>query len=91
MPRPRRRRHIRGNPNSDHFKPAGVPLQRLETITLTMEEFEALRLIDHQRLSQETAGEHMGISQATLSRTLATARKKLADAITTGKAIRIQQ
>lgn len=89
MPRPRHRRRIRGAPRSDYFKPAGIPLPALQTTTLSLEEFEAIRLIDLEGHTQEQAGEQMRISQATLSRTLATARKKIADALINGKAIRI--
>ncbi|MBN1275273.1 DUF134 domain-containing protein [Candidatus Woesearchaeota archaeon] len=89
MPRPRRKRRIRGAPRSDHFKPAGIPLQQLETVTLTLEEFEAIRLIDLEGHTQELAGAQMRTSQATLSRTLNTARKKIADALINGKAISI--
>lgn len=91
MPRPQIRRNIRGRPNSDYFKPAGVPLRDLEEVVLEMAEFEALRLIDVQGLSQNEAAEHMHISQPTFSRTLDTARKKIADAVVNGKGIRIDR
>lgn len=89
MPRPRRHRNIRGRPNSNYFKPAGIPLQQLETIELTLEEFEAIRLLDREQLNQQEAAELMHISQATLSRTITSARKKVADAFAEGKAISI--
>ena len=81
MPRPRLRRNVAGKPLSDYFKPAGVPLRDLEESILELGEFEAIRLIDVQGLSQQEAGEKMHISQSTLSRTLDSARKKLADAV----------
>ena len=55
MPRPRLNRKIRGKPNADYFKPAGIPLKELEEIKLEMQEFEAIRLIDFQKIPQEEA------------------------------------
>ncbi len=91
MPRPPIHRRVAGKPLSDYFKPAGIPLRDVEESLLGLAEFEALRLIDLQGISQQEAGERMRISQSTLSRTLASARKKVADAIINGKAIRIEK
>jgi uncharacterized protein len=89
MPRPRLRRKIRGRPSSHYFKPVGIPLVHLEETSLSLEEFEAIRLIDFQEIPQEQAAEKMQISQPTLSRMLKSGRKKLSEAIISGKAIRI--
>lgn len=91
MPRPQRRRRVRGRPGAYYFKPAGIPLTDLEESLLTLPEFEALRLIDYEQLSQEDAGKKMNVSQSTLSRVLSSARRKLADAIINGKAIKIEE
>ena len=91
MPRPCKRRRIRGSPRSDYFKPAGIRAIDLEEITLTLPEFEAIRLIDLNEISQENAGKKMQISQSTLSRLLKSARKKISDAIINGKAIKIEK
>lgn len=61
----------------------------LEETILNLAEFEAIKLIDLGGISQEEAGKRMQISQSTLSRVLKSGRKKLADAIINGKAIRI--
>lgn len=90
MPRPCIRRRVRGRPNSSYFKPAGTRMIELEEVVLTMPEFEAVRLIDFKEVSQEEAGKEMEISQPTLSRVLKTGRKKIADAIVSGKAIKIE-
>lgn len=89
MPRPCIRRRVRGMPNSSYFKPAGIRMIELEETILTLPEFEAVRLIDFQGISQEQAGKQMKISQPTLSRILKSGRKKIADAIVNGKAIKI--
>ena len=89
MPRPCKRRRVRGRPNSSYFKPAGIRMIELEESILTLPEFEAIRLVDLNEIPQEKAGKQMQISQSTLSRILKSGRKKISDAIINGKAIRI--
>ena len=91
MPRPCIRRRVRGRPNSDYFKPAGIRMIDLEENILSIDEFEAVRLIDLEETPQEKAAKKMNISQPTLSRILKSARKKLSDAIIKGKAIKIHR
>ena len=91
MPRPCIRRRVRGRPNSSYFKPAGIRMIELEETILTMPEFEAIRLVDFKEVSQGEAGKQMQISQSTLSRVLTSGRKKIADAIVNGKAIKIEK
>jgi uncharacterized protein len=89
MPRPCRRRRIRGRPNSSYFKPAGIGMVDLEESSLGIAEFEAIRLVDFEELSQDEACLKMEVSQSTLSRVLKSGRRKVADAIVNGKAIKI--
>lgn len=89
MPRPCKRRRVKGRPNSNHFKPAGIPAKDLQEVELTLDEFEAVRLIDFQKTPQEQASKKMQVSQPTLSRILQSARNKIADALITGKSIKI--
>ncbi len=77
-------------PEVNYFKPAGVPMVNLKESVLTVSEYEAIRLIDSNSVSQKKAGKKMKISQPTLSRLLKSARKKLSDAIVNGKAIKIK-
>jgi len=90
MPRPHKRRRVRGKPNSSYFKPAGIRLVDLNEIELSLSEFEAIRLVDLNEVSQTEAGAKMQISQSTLSRILSSGRKNIADAIVNGKAIKIE-
>ncbi|MFH0837289.1 MAG: DUF134 domain-containing protein [Candidatus Aenigmatarchaeota archaeon] len=90
MPRPCKRRRIRGMPQSFYFKPAGIRMVNLEESVLTIEEFEAVRLKDFIGLDQSECAEKMNISQPTFHRIIQTARKKIADAIINGKAIKIE-
>ena len=90
MPRPRLYRKVGLLPNVDYFKPAGIRLRELSEVILTVDEFEAVRLKDLQEMDQEQAAKKMNISQPTFHRLVLSARKKIADAIVNGKAIRIQ-
>lgn len=90
MPRPRRCRRIRFEPNITYFKPAGIRMIELEESVITVDEFEAVRLKDLIGLDQEEAAKRMNISQPTFHRLILSARRKIADAIVNGKAIRIE-
>lgn len=90
MPRPRKCRRIRFDPKITYYKPAGVPVRELEEIILTKSELEALRLKDMKDLDQEEAAKKMGISQPTFFRILESARKKIAEALIKGNAIKIE-
>lgn len=90
MPRPRMERIVAGIPEIAYFKPAGVRMIDLEEVVLTVDEFEALRLKDFEEIEQEEAAKKMAISQPTFHRLLLSSRKKVADALTNGKAIRIE-
>ena len=72
------------------FKPFGVPMRELESVVLLFEEFEAIRLADYEKLTQEEAAEQMNISRPTFTRLYDKARKNIAKAFVEGKAIFIQ-
>jgi len=61
----------------------------LESVGLSVDEFEAIRLKDLEGLEQTAAADSMRISQPTFHRVIEAARKKVADALVNGKAIRI--
>jgi predicted DNA-binding protein (UPF0251 family) len=76
-------------PGADYYKPAGIPLRFLGEVCLSIEELESVRLKDLGDLDQEQCAQQMNISRSTFQRVLASARKKIADALLNGKAIRI--
>ena len=90
MPRPCCMRRIGFVPPADFFKPSGIPLCDLEQVTLTLDEVEALRLADLNGLYQEQAAEKMRISRPTFSRIVEEARRKVAEALIHGKALRME-
>jgi len=89
MVRPRRCRRISFQPDITYFKPAGVPLHNLDETIINYDETEAVRLVDLEEQDQNQVAKKMQISQPTLSRLLKSGRKKLAEAIIKGKAIKI--
>ncbi len=91
MPRPCKRRRVRGRPNALFFKPSGMKIRELEESVLDYSELEAIKLIDVREIPQTEAAKKMEVSQPTFSRILVNARKKIADAIVNGKAIRIEK
>ena len=95
--RRRRRRGRRGRfpkpisiekvPTVDKFTP--TPQGNPEPIYIEPAELEALRLVDLEGLSQEEAGERMGVSRGTVWRLIQSARKKTAQALTEGRPLHI--
>jgi predicted DNA-binding protein (UPF0251 family) len=69
------------------FKPTGIPMTDIDKIPLYRDELEALKLCDLDGLTQEEAGKRMGISRGTVQRILASARKKVAMALSECKAL----
>lgn len=93
----RRRRGRRGR----HPKPVRVgvespitgltptPHEDLEPVSIDRAELEALRLVDLEGLSQEEAGQRMGVSRGTVWRLLQSARRKTAKTLTEGRPLKI--
>ena len=90
MPRKKCVRKIICSPNVTFFKPSGIPLKDLEEIVLHLDELEAIRLVDGEGKYHAEAAECMGVSRQTIGRILESARKKVAHAIVSGIAIRIE-
>lgn len=86
MPRIRKCRKICFEPENKFF----FPKEKTEQIEIfSMEEIEALRLVDKEKMEQQEAAEMMEVSRATFQRILYTARYKVADALFQGKIIKI--
>jgi len=91
MARPLKPRRVLFDPDVVYFKPRAVPLSILEEVKLGVDELEAIRLCDYKNLEQTEAAKKMKISQSTLQRILTSARKKVAEALVNGKAIKIRK
>ena len=90
MSRPVCCRRVQCAPACTYFKPRGVPLCELEEVCLGLDELEALRLADLEGMYQDQAAEKMQVSRPTFSRIVETARRKVAEAIVRGKALKLE-
>jgi uncharacterized protein len=89
MPRPPKCRKIFSNPDVLYFKPACIMLKDCEEVTLTLDEFEAVRLADYEGLYQEKAAAQMNISRQTFGNIINSAHRKIADFLVNAKALQI--
>ncbi len=85
MARPVRCRRICFEPQYDSFAPCKGGSQ--EQILLTVDEFEAVRLIDYEKRTHEQCARQMGISRTTVTEMYERARTKIADCIVNGKTL----
>src|SRR3989338_239796 len=88
--RPKKVRWVCCPPGERCFQPKGIPLRRLEGIVLSLDEMEAVRLADLEELEQEKVARRMRVHRSTVSRILASARKKIGDALVNCKAIKVE-
>jgi len=87
MPRPKKPRFVSGYPTIVAFIPQGMPITG--EVFLSVEELEAIRLTDFERLDQETAAKMMEVSRQTYGRILSNARGIVGEALITGKALKV--
>ena len=90
MPGRRRCRRVGHQPAFTAFSPAETSTMAPEEAVLSVDEFEALRLKDLEGLEQNECAAMMEISQPTFHRLVVSARRKVADALTHGKTIKIE-
>jgi predicted DNA-binding protein (UPF0251 family) len=86
LARPKRLRRLAFVPPAHLFSPSKEKHQSIpsDTVVLTMDEFESLRLADLDCHSHEQAAKKMGISRATFGRIIESARSKVARALVQG-------
>lgn len=89
MPRPTKCRKVCHFPQTVEFLPAQGTEDK-ESVVLTVDEYEAIRLIDREGLSQEQCSEFMQIARTTVQKIYESARKKLADMLVDGLPLRIE-
>ena len=88
--RPKKTRWVKCLPGERCFRPLCKNSQELEGVTLSLDEFEAMRLACLEGLKQEDAAKHLGISRPTFSRIVTSACKKVADALVNIKSIKVE-
>lgn len=77
-------------PGERCFRPKCKPLNKLEGVVLSIDEFEAMRLACLEGLKQKDAAMLMKISRPTFTRIVSSACRKVTDALVNVKAIRIE-
>ena len=87
MARPTRCRKICTEPAYDSFIPEGILTD--ERVNMTLDEYEAIRLIDLNKCTHEQCAQQMGISRTTVTEIYESARYKLADSVVHGKVLSI--
>ncbi len=88
MPRPKRCRRICREPDVTFFLPKNANNE--ECVFLTMDEFEAIRLIDFENQTHEQCAKQMDISRSTVTEIYESARSKIADSLVNGKGLVIE-
>ena len=87
MPRRKRNRRIQVPPVIKGMSVFGVRGRKSNEVILRIEEYEAIRLLDYQNLTQEEAAVFMDVSRPTLTRIYEEARNKVATAFVEGRDI----
>jgi uncharacterized protein len=90
LPRPRKRRNVCCLPQINEFRPIRADGSPHEAVVITVDEYEAVRLIDNEGLSQEECSDYMNVARTTAQQIYANARKKIAHALVEGLPIRIE-
>ena len=90
MPRPRKYRTVCRMPKSCRFGPLDEPLRADGVVRMTVEEYEAVRLIDLEGMTQEECAQQLSVSRTTVQGIYNDARQKLADAVVNGRRLLIE-
>ena len=87
MPIETKIRKIKSFPPYSQYKPPRIPLNNLKKVIVTLDEFDAIKMVDYENQAQRKAAHSMGVSQATLNRVLKSARSKIAESLVNGYAL----
>ena len=77
MPRPRKCRRVCSMPDNTEFAPVGADFIPADAVVMTVDEYESIRLIDHQGFTHEECAGYMKIARTTVQQIYNDARKKL--------------
>ena len=87
LPRPKKWRKVCATPRCSHFTPSE---HDGEIVEMMIDEYECIRLIDLEGLTQEQCADKMEISRTTAQAIYRNARKKLADCVVNGRVLTIR-
>ncbi len=88
MARPIKCRRVCREPQTLLFAPSGG--KNGNPVILAVDEYETIRLIDYEGLSQEKCAAHLDVARTTVQKIYDTARKKLASALVQGLSLKIE-
>ncbi len=88
MARPKKKRNISLFPTSSEF--VATRCDNRNKVSLSIDEFEVIKLLDYENLSQEEAAYRMNVARTTVTSIYDKARKKLANFLIEGRRLVIQ-
>ena len=83
MPRPSKCRRVCAAPRCTRFEPQNA--DAAEPVVLQVDEFETLRLMDYEDLTQEECARRMDVARTTVTGIYMRARRKVAAALVEGR------
>lgn len=90
MPRPRKRRNVCCLPENNLFGPLNAQKPAGGMIIMTVDEYETIRLIDLEAMTQEECAERMNVARTTVQRIYNDARRKVAESLVDGNILKIE-
>lgn len=90
MARPRKWKTVCEMPSVSEFVQTGMSGEQGPEVTITVEEYEVIRLLDQENLTQEECAAQMEVSRPTVQLLYNSARKKLAAFLINGGRLKIQ-
>ncbi len=90
MPRSPKYRKICSFPDYFIFSPEDTDVVDIENISMSLDEYETIKLLDYKGMNQEECAGSMGVARTTVTAIYESARKKLATAIVEGKRLSIE-
>ena len=88
--RPKKIRWVKCSAAQRLFKPQAKVPGAKQKIVLSLDEFEAVRLLDYEHLSQIQAAKQMRVHRSTVSRIISSAREKIAKALVDINTLKIE-
>jgi len=90
MPRPPKPRLVCFMPGNYNFGPLGCAFDSGNAVNMTVDEYETIRLIDLEGMTQEECADKMGVARSTVQGIYLSARRKLALLLVESKRLLIQ-
>ncbi|ETP71343.1 putative DNA-binding protein [Lachnospiraceae bacterium JC7] len=90
MPRSPKYRKICRFPDYFSFVPEDTEVEDIENVSMSLDEYETIKLLDYKGMNQEECAGSMGVARTTVTAIYESARKKLATAIVEGKRLSIE-